>query len=175
MTRVKVWDPMVRIGHWGLVISVTLAWLSRTGWGAWHERVGYATLAIVALRTVWGWIGPEHARFAEFVRGPSRTLAYAGQMTRRREPRYLGHNPLGGWMILVLLGTTALVGFTGWLYTTDRYWGIEWVEKLHRMLANGLLVLIALHVAGALYASHRHGENLIAAMIHGCKRSGAKE
>jgi cytochrome b len=168
---VTVWDPIVRVGHWGLVASVTLAWLSRTGWGAWHERVGYAALAIVAVRTVWGWIGSEHARFADFVRGPSVALAYARQMTRRGEPRYLGHNPLGGWMIVALLVMVALVGFTGWLYTTDRYWGVEWVENLHRVLANVLLALIALHVAGALYASHRHGENLIAAMVHGSKRS----
>lgn len=168
---VKVWDPVVRIGHWVLVVSITLAWMSRSGWGAWHERVGYVALAVGAFRVLWGWIGPEHARFVDFVHGPLPILTYALQMARRREPRYLGHNPLGGWMIVALLGMVVLVGLTGWLYTTDRYWGVEWVENLHHTLANGLLALIAMHVVGALYASHRHHENLIAAMVHGRKRS----
>ena len=91
-------------------------------------------------------------------------------MLARREPRYLGHNPLGGWMIVALLLMVGLVGASGWLYTTDRFWGVAWVEELHEQLSNLLLILVALHVAGVLYASYRHRENLIAAMIHGRKR-----
>jgi cytochrome b len=165
-----VWDPLVRAGHWLLVVSVALAWLTRTGWGVWHERIGYVPLVLVAIRVAWGWYGPAHARFMDFVRGPTATFNYTLQMIRGRESRYLGHNPLGGWMIVVLLVMVALVAFTGWLYTTDRFWGIEWVENLHRVLANLLLVLIAIHIGGAIYASIRHRENLIAAMIHGRKR-----
>jgi cytochrome b len=172
---VKVWDPVVRIGHWLLVVSVTIAWLSRSGWGEWHERIGYAALAIGAFRVLWGSIGPEHARFADFVRGPRLTLTYAVQVAHGNEPRYVGHNPLGGWMIVGLLGMVILVGLTGWLYTTDRYWGVEWVENLHHALAKVLLALIPMHVVGALYASHRHRENLIAAMVHGRKRQSTEQ
>lgn len=170
-STVKVWDALVRIGHWSLVLSVVLAWLTRHGWGRWHEWIGYASLAVVAVRIAWGWTGSRHARFEEFVRSPSVTLQYARQMLSSREPRYLGHNPLGAWMILALLLNVTLVGVSGWLYTTDRFWGVEWVETLHSTLANLLLILAAVHVLGALYASFRHRENLVAAMMHGRKRS----
>lgn len=166
----KVWDPLVRIGHWLLALSVLLTWLTREGGGAWHERIGYASLIIIGIRLLWGWKGTRYARFADFLRGPRLTLEYAGQMLRGREPHYVGHNPLGGWMIMALLVTTLLVGLSGWLYTTDRYWGVAWVETVHGVLANTLLVFVALHVAGVLYASYRHRENLIAAMFHGRKR-----
>lgn len=165
----NVWDPVVRIGHWLLVSSVAAAWLTR-GPGDWHVRIGYVALAVVAVRFVWGWIGPTRARFRDFVRSSGTTLVYAREMLAGKERRYLGHNPLGAWMIVALLLDITLVGVTGWMFTTDRYWGVEWVERLHELLADALLVLIALHVSGVLYASWRHRENLVVAMIHGRKR-----
>jgi len=166
----KTWDPLVRIGHWALVAGVALAWLTREGWRESHEWIGYATLALVTLRVAWGLAGPRYARFGQFVRSPAATLRYAGEVLRREEPRYLGHNPLGGWMVLALLAAVAATGFTGWLYTTDAYWGEEWLGNLHDALAEVLLVLAALHVSGVVMASRRHGENLVAAMLHGRKR-----
>ena len=168
---IKVWDALVRVGHWLLALSVILAWLTRHGWGRWHEWIGYVSLAVVAVRIAWGWSGPQHARFADFVRSPAETWQYAQQAFTGREPRYLGHNPLGGWMIVVLLLNVALVSLSGWLYTTDRFWGVEWVETVHSTLADLLLILAAVHVAGAFYASYRHRENLVAAMLHGKKRT----
>ena len=168
---VRVWDPFVRVGHWLLVLSIILAWLTRHGGGRWHEWIGYVSLAVVVVRFVWGWTGSQHARFADFVRSPSVTWQYVCQMVKRREPRHLGHNPLGGWMLVILLLMVALVGLSGWLYTTDRFWGVAWVERLHSKLADALLVLAGVHVAGALYASFRHRENLVAAMVHGRKRT----
>jgi cytochrome b len=168
---IRVWDPLVRVGHWLLVTSVLTAWLTRHSPGRWHEWLGYAALAVVAVRFVWGWVGTQHARFADFVRGPRATLSYARMVLTGREPRTLGHNPLGGWMVVALLTTVALVCATGWLYTTDRFWGVEWVETVHSWLSDALLVLIALHVAGVLYTSFHHRENLIAAMLHGRKQA----
>lgn len=168
--RVPVWDPVVRIGHWTLVAAIAGAWLTRHGGGALHEWLGYASLAVLMLRLAWGFVGPRRARFTSFVRRPSATLAYARSVLARREPRYLGHNPLGAWMIVALIAAIAAVDLTGWLYTTDRFWGVEWVEDLHESISNALLVLIAAHVAGTVVASRRHGENLVAAMVHGRKR-----
>lgn len=168
--REQVWDPVVRVGHWLLVGTVLAAWLTRHAPGKWHEWLGYGSLAIVAIRIVWGFVGPMRARFADFVRSPRATLRYAREMAAAREPRHLGHNPLGGWMVVALLTTVSLVGFTGWLYTTDRFWGVEWVEGLHDGLSNVLWALVFLHVGGVLLASYRHRENLAGAMIHGRKR-----
>jgi cytochrome b len=165
---VKVWDAFVRVAHWTLVTCVAAAWFTHQRL---HEWIGYAALAVVALRFVWGFVGTRYARFGQFVLTPARTLQYARAVVARREPRYLGHNPLGGWMIVALLGTVALVGATGWLATTDRYWGVEWVEDLHEALADALLALVVLHVAGVVVTSLRHRENLLRAMLTGKKEA----
>ena len=167
---IKVWDPLVRMGHWLLVLSIAAAWLTRAGGGAWHEWTGYAALAVIVVRIAWGWLGPTRARFADFVRSPAVTLRYGLQVLSAREARYIGHNPLGGWRIVALLLNAAVLCISGWLYTTDRFWGVEWVETLHSTLADSLLVLAAAHVAGVIYSSWRHRENLLAAMFHGRKR-----
>jgi cytochrome b len=167
----RVWDPLVRIGHWLLALSILSAWLTRHSPGPWHEWLGYAALAIVAVRLVWGLIGGPYARFSGFVRSPRTTLSYVEALIHGREEPSVGHNPLGAWMIVALLATVTAVCATGWLYTTDRYWGVEWVETLHSTLTDLLFVLAALHVAGVVHASWRHRENLIAAMFHGRKRA----
>jgi len=167
---IRVWDLWVRIGHWLLVFSVAAAWLTRHGGDAIHEWLGYGALAVVGVRMVLGFIGTTHARFGDFVFSPSRVLRYSSDLLKRREQHYLGHNPLGGYMVLALLVVVALTGASGWLYTTDRYWGVEWVGETHDLLADLLLVLVGLHVAGVVFASVREGQNLVASMIHGRKR-----
>lgn len=167
---IRVWDLPVRVLHWSLVLSVAAAWLTRHSPGRWHEWLGYAALAIVAIRLAWGFIGSTHARFAAFIRPAAVTFAYAREVLAGREARFIGHNPLGGWMIVALLSLVALVGLSGWLYTTDRYWGVDWVEELHEALSNILFLFVALHLVGVVYTSVRHRENLPAAMLHGRKR-----
>lgn len=166
----RVWDAPVRVLHWSLVLSVATAWLTRHSPGRWHESIGYAALAIVALRVAWGFVGSPHARFSDFVRGPAATAAYARDILAHREARYLGHNPLGGWMVLALLVGVTLVGLSGWLYTTDRFWGVPWVESLHETLSDILFAFVALHILGVVFTSARHRERLVAAMLHGRKR-----
>jgi cytochrome b len=167
---IKVWDLWVRVGHWLLVLSIAAAWLTRHGGGSWHEWLGYAALALVAVRMMWGFVGSPHARFGDFVFAPKTVIDYARGLLQHRERHYLGHNPLGGYMVIALLVAVALSGASGWLYTTDRFWGVEWVGAAHALLADALLILIALHVAGVLFACFRDGQNLIASMIHGRKR-----
>lgn len=172
----RVWDGLVRLLHWSLVAAVSTAWLTtlipRTG--SWHEPAGYAALAVVATRLVWGLLAPNsgarhYARFTQFLRGPRSVWAYTRTVLAHREPRHLGHNPLGGWMVLALLAWVAAIGSTGWLQTTDRYWGSEVLEQVHTVLAWSLLGLIALHLAGVVFTSRRHRENLVKAMWTGRK------
>ena len=167
---VKIWDPLVRWLHWGLVASIAIAWIAGEAWLRTHEIAGYVALGIVAVRLVWGFVGSVHARFADFVKRPAVIWRYAVDVVRAREARHLGHNPLGGWMVLALLASVAVTGFSGWLYTTDRFWGLAWVDLLHRASAWTMVVLVVLHLGGVLFTSLRHRENLVASMFSGRKR-----
>ena len=171
----KVWDGLVRLLHWLLVVSIALAWVSTLGFGlpTTHEPAGWVALAGVAIRLVWGFAGSRHARFSGFVRKPQAVRDYALKLRAGQEPRYIGHNPLGGWMVLALLAVVAALGLTGWLYTTDAFWGMAWLDRLHAALAWGLLVLIAGHIGGVLFTSLRHHENLVSAMFSGRKPAAA--
>jgi cytochrome b len=169
--RVRIWDPLVRLLHWSLVGTFAASWLTRHSAGAVHEWLGYAVLGIVVVRLAWGFLGGRYARFAQFIRSPLATLRYARALAGRRQPRYLGHNPLGAWMIAALILTTLGICISGWLYTTDRYWGVEWVETVHRWLTHFGLALVALHLTGVAATSLHDRENLVASMIHGRKRA----
>lgn len=163
----------MRLLHWGLAGSVIGAfllgdWLHR-GDHTWHERLGYAALAIAVLRVLWGFVGPRHARFAGFVRGPGSTWAYLLRVLRGTEPRYLGHNPLGAAMVVLLLANTLLAAGSGWLGTTDAYWGEPWVQDLHAWSGQAFLPLVVLHLAGVVFTSWRHHESLVRAMVTGDK------
>jgi cytochrome b len=165
---IKIWDPIVRVFHWGFAAAVFIALMSDED-RALHEAAGYAALALVLVRILWGFLGPRHARFSSFVRSPGAVLAYLKDAAGLRARRYLGHNPAGGAMILLLLAMVATAGISGWLSETDRFFGVAWIEDLHRASANALIALIAFHVAGVVFSSVMHGENLVRAMITGRK------
>lgn len=168
---VKVWDPLVRIFHWGLAGSFAVAWLTADDIRDLHELAGYTAGGLVGVRLIMGFAGSRYARFSQFVRSPGHVLAYAGDTLKHRERRHIGHNPLGGMMVLALMAGMAALAFTGWLQTTDAYWGMEWVEELHELLANLLLGCVILHIGGVIIESLRQHENLVAAMINGRKRA----
>jgi cytochrome b len=194
----RVWDPLLRLFHWGLVAAFATAWLTADEMQPVHELAGYTVAGLVAFRLIWGIAGSRYARFAQFVKGPGATLAYVGAMLRGGERRYLGHNPAGAAMILALLLTLSGTAFTGWLMAeTDRVAMLPalpqvvvpaWADddgdddgerrevegplkEVHETLANLMLLLAALHVGGVVLASIRHRENLARAMITGDKRA----
>jgi cytochrome b len=166
--RVRVWDLGVRLFHWSLVTMVALAYFIDDPRQL-HRTLGYVVIGLLAFRLVWGLIGTRHARFADFVPGPGRLFAYLRDLLRGREKRFLGHNPAGAAMILVLLATLSAVGATGYMMGMDAYFGQEWVEEAHEMFVDLLLVLVAFHVGGVIYSSWRHRENLVVSMITGQK------
>jgi len=169
-STVKVWDPLVRLFHWSLAACIFGAFLVEEGDTA-HQVLGYIALGLVASRVAWGFVGTRHARFRDWVRGPRAIRAYLRERIAGTSRRRLGHNPAAGAMMMGLLAGVVAVGVTGWMQTLDAFWGAEWLENLHEVLAWSLLGMIGLHVLAALVESWHYRENLVAAMIHGRKRA----
>jgi len=184
--RVKVWDPLVRVFHWTLVTAFAVAFLTEDEWLDLHVLAGYTVLGLVGVRLAWGVVGTRHARFGDFVRGPSVVLGYARDVLRGRARRYLGHNPAGGAMIVALLVFLALTVLTGlFAYGASELAGPfagmfgdpRWVgplEEAHELLANLTLLLAGVHVAGVVASSLLHRENLVRAMVTGTKAREAR-
>ncbi|HEY0721260.1 MAG TPA: cytochrome b/b6 domain-containing protein [Gammaproteobacteria bacterium] len=184
---IKVWDPLVRLFHWSLVVSFFITYLSGDEWESLHVTAGYVVAGLVAFRVVWGVVGTRHARFSDFVFSPATVLAYLKALAAGRAKRYLGHNPAGGWMVVALLLSLGLTALTGMLahgtFTVafnlispamahddeEGDEGDELFEELHEFFANFTLLLVAVHVAGVLISSVLHRENLVRAMITGRK------
>jgi len=168
---VKVWDPFVRIFHWSLVACLVVAYATGDEIERVHVAAGYVIAGLLATRIVWGFVGPRHARFSNFVRPPREVLAHLRDVALLRAPRYIGHNPAGGAMIVALLVALAGTCATGYMMTTDAYWGSKMIEHVHEFMANLTVGLIVAHVIGVLIASFEHRENLVSSMISGRKRT----
>jgi len=196
-TRVKVWDPVVRLFHWSLVAAFAIAYASGDDFEGLHVVAGYAVMGLIGLRIVWGFVGTRHARFTDFVAGPAETRSYARSMLSGRPRHYTGHNPLGGWMVVVLLIVLAAACWSGLkayaeegkgplaaesvLVATaqadddrrrrgDREGGDEFWEEVHEALSHLALGLVVLHLLGVAVASALHRENLVKAMVTGYKQ-----
>jgi len=162
--------------HWTWVLCLLVAWWTHEETGPTHANAGYCALALVALRVLMGFYSRfRYVRFEEFVRSRRATWRYVQHLRSSKAPRFIGHNPLGGWMVLALLATVALLGLTGWLGTTDYLWGYAWVVQLHAALAWMLLGLMAIHITGVVFTGIRHQENLVMSMITGRKRSTQRD
>ena len=110
---IKVWDPLVRIFHWSLVTFFVIAFLTGEEDGSMHIYSGYAVIGLVSFRILWGFIGTEHARFKDFVFGPSKVIEYLKSHVGGSPIRYIGHNPAGGYMVILMLVTLLVVTVTG--------------------------------------------------------------
>lgn len=182
---VKVWDPLVRIFHWVLVGGFFVAYLTEDDFLTLHSWAGYVVGLAILVRLVWGFVGTRHARFSDFVTSPNEAWQYTWDTLLLRAKRYLGHNPAGGMMIVIMLISLVLVTVSGialygaaeqagpmasWFVTNGKTWE-DILEGIHEFFANFTLLLVLIHVGGVLFESLAHRENLVSSMINGFKRS----
>ena len=181
----RVWDLPTRLFHWLLVVLIAL--LYATGeFGMldmrWHFWLGYATLALIVFRVLWGLFGSQTSRFGDFVRGPPAVARYVKAQMSTNAHISIGHNPLGGWSVLALLLSVLLQSVTG-LFASDEIdtdgpftgqvpgYTVKLMTRLHHWNENVLLLLIALHVAAVLFYLLVKRDNLIVPMLTGRKQA----
>lgn len=166
---VLVWDAPVRVFHWLMVLCFAGAYLTAESemWRLVHVTLGYTMAGLVAFRLVWGVAGSRYARFASFVRGPQAVRAYVRSMLRGQPEHHTGHNPAGAVAIVAMLVLTTAIAASGWVVYNDL--SGEWVTELHEVMANTMLLVVGIHVAGVVVASALHRENLARAMVTGRK------
>jgi cytochrome b len=177
---VELWDFPVRLVHWAFVALLPgLWWTSRVGDMSTHKVLGYVLLALIIFRVIWGFVGSETARFWSFIRGPRAVAAYFTALLKGKPAPVVGHNPLGGWSVLALLGLLAADVAFG-LFTQDvdgiesgplarlvSYDTADWARGWHDALFKVLLAAVALHVAAIIFYLAVKRDNLIAPMISG--------
>ena len=190
----RVWDLPVRMFHWLLVLNIAASWYTAENGEEYlsigdrafayieiHFFLGYLALALVAFRIIWGFVGPKHARFSNFLSGPKKFLAYAGTVLRRDAKPSVGHNPLGGWMVALMLAMIGSQAFTG-LFMIDNsdiypalYHGSVSSElgsffgRFHHLNFDVLLWVMSLHVLAILFYAIYKRQNLVRPMITGSK------
>ncbi|MEQ1439111.1 cytochrome b/b6 domain-containing protein [Fontimonas sp. SYSU GA230001] len=174
-TRILVWDIPTRVFHWLLAISFAGAYVTAESeaWRLVHVTLGYTFGGLILFRLLWGLVGTRHARFSDFAFGPRRVLAYLRSLLGRNPEHHVGHNPAGSWAIyaILLLGLgTALSGYA--LYNEI---GGEAFEDVHEVVANLLLGIVVVHIAGVIVSSVLHRINLPRSMVTGYKTGEATQ
>lgn len=183
--KVKVWDAPVRLFHWSLVILIGTLWYSaEQGEMDLHVKCAYAVLTLLLFRILWGFVGSPHARFSDFIYGPHRVIAYL-QSQGQDGHHYVGHNPAGGWSVMMLLLLVFLQISSGFFATdevlTEGPW-FSWVSsdtasiltRIHKLGFNILLLFVVLHVGAVLFYFIVKREDLIHPMLHGKKKLPAE-
>jgi len=180
--NVLVWDAATRLFHWltaALVVAAYVTW--RLDWMDWHARAGEAVLTLVIFRVLWGFFGSATARFAGFVASPRVALTHLAHLLRREPDRQVGHNPAGGWMVMLLLALLLVETLSG-LYINNDISDqgpltelipapvANAINAMHWIFWDALLAAIALHLAAILIYATAKRQNLVTPMITGWKR-----
>ena len=178
---IKVWDILIRIFHWSLVLFVLVLFITEDDFLSIHSYAGYTVLLLLGFRIVWGFIGTYHARFSSFITTPKAAINYLKEEISGDAKRYIGHNPAGAIMIFGLIITLILTAFTGMATIATEGKGPlagtfiasfsgEVLGEIHELFTSLILLLIILHIGGVIFSSLAEEENLIKAMITGRKR-----
>ena len=181
--RVLVWDLPTRLFHWLLVIMVGTSFVTGKMGGnvmQYHEWSGFVILALLLFRVAWGFVGSRESRFAMFIRDPATVFHYAKSFLHRNSPRYLGHNPLGGWSIVAMLLALVIQAATG-LFANDNiategplYLWVsretsDWLTSVHKLNQQIIIALVSIHLFAVLLHLFFKRENLVTPIITGIK------
>ncbi|RPA63911.1 cytochrome B [Shewanella frigidimarina] len=176
--KIKVWDFPTRFFHWAMVCLIGgLWWTAEIGEMQWHQILAYLLMTLITFRLIWGFIGSDTAKFTHFFVAPKKVIAYAKAQPK---PSSLGHNPLGGYMVIVLLGSLVLQLSTGLFATDDIFTEgpliylvssdtAGWLTWLHKTNFNLILALAAVHIIAVLVHVFK-GDNILKAMFSGYKQ-----
>ncbi len=168
--NIKVWDPLVRLIHWSLALTIMLNGAFVDEESSLHEWIGYTAVGLIGVRLIWGMIGTQYARMSVFPPNPVAALRHLTALFKGERTVHLSHNPLGALMVYNIWLTILFLGATGYMMGTIRFFGIEWVEEAHEIAFNWLLVSIVLHIGGVIFETWRTGVPLVRSMIDGRKR-----
>lgn len=186
LRTVRVWDLPTRLFHWALAALVAASFATQSlggNWMQWHARAGFAVLALLGFRLLWGFAGGRYARFSSFLYGPR---AVIGHLRGAAEaPRTLGHNPLGSLSVWALLAAVAVQAATGLFANDDIAFegplshlasgaAVSLLTRVHKINESLILALVALHVAAVLFYLWRKRENLVRPMLTGDKQVEAE-
>jgi cytochrome b len=173
-TKILVWDSPTRVFHWLMVFCFAGAYLTSESsrFMGVHLTLGYTMVGLVAFRVVWGVMGTRYARFSSFVRGPSAVVAYASDMLNPKAEHPVGHNPVGAVSIVLMLLSTLVIVYTGWIYFNG---GAHSMKEIHEGAAALMLTVVGVHVAGVIFASMMQQENLPLSMLNGFKQGRAAD
>lgn len=180
-TPVKIWDLPTRVFHWTLVLGLGFMWLSaELGglWMEWHTKAGLFMLALIIFRIIWGLVGSETDRFTSFIKSPATAMHHAKELKEEETAYYAGHNPLGAWMVVALLGGVLIQAISGLFVSDDilvegPLYGLvsestsKTMTSLHHLLFNILLLAAVVHILTIGFYKIRKRTNLIKAMISG--------
>lgn len=169
MQNIKVWDPAVRLFHWCLVSAFAGNALFIDDDSKLHQYVGYVVVGLIAFRVLWGIVGTRYARFSSFPPSVAGSIEQLSDMATGRTKIHVGHTPLGALMIYNLLATLAVIGASGYLMTTDMFWGVEWPEEIHELSVAWAEFSVILHIAAVVFETRRTKVNLPRAMVTGIK------
>lgn len=172
---VLIWDLPTRVFHWSLVACFVgaIATQESERYRLFHVTFGYTMLGLVIFRLVWGLIGTKYSKFSSFCFTFKQVKQYLEGLLDNRSVHYLGHNPLGSIAIYLILTSVLVISFSGYCIYSDI--GPNWYAKAHEIAANILIALVVIHVFGVAISSYLHKENLVLAMITGCKKAAVWE
>ncbi len=188
MTKSLIWDLPTRLFHWLLVLSLSAQYITAElldNAMQWHFYVGYFTLGLIVFRILWGFVGTRYAKFRQFIRGPGAVFRYIKSLPAKQTTPHAGHNPLGGWAVVVMLLLITIQATSGLFLTDDvfldgpyRHMVDESVQSiantLHHTGFDFLLGIIVAHVLAILFYRYYKHQRLTMPMIHGKKTTGDK-